>query len=112
MLLAGLLNPLRYRNVKAVAVKYAVSRNCGQCVEGVFDCFFECAALSDVLIQFGRNLRKIRERIGISQEKLAELAGLHRTYVSSVERGERNISLLNIERLAKALGVPLAKLMP
>ena len=42
----------------------------------------------------------------------AELAGLHRTYVSSVERGERNISLLNIERLAVALSVPMAKLMP
>jgi len=67
--------------------------------------------LNDVLIRFGQNLRKIRERVGISQEKLAELAGLHRTYVSSVERGERNISLLNIDRLAKALAVPMAKLM-
>ena len=64
-----------------------------------------------MLIRFGQNLRKIRERVGISQEKLAELAGLHRTYVSSVERGERNISLLNIDRLAKALAVPMAKLM-
>jgi transcriptional regulator with XRE-family HTH domain len=43
--------------------------------------------------------------------QLAELAGLHRTYVSSVERGERNVSLLNIERLAKALDVPMSKLM-
>lgn len=68
--------------------------------------------MSDVLIRFGQNLRKIRERAGVSQEKLGELAGLHRTYVSSVERGERNISLENIERLAKALAVPLAKLMP
>jgi transcriptional regulator with XRE-family HTH domain len=57
-------------------------------------------------------MRAIRERKGISQEKLAALAGLHRTYVSSVERGERNISLLNVERLAIALSVPLAKLMP
>jgi transcriptional regulator with XRE-family HTH domain len=57
-------------------------------------------------------MRAIRERKGISQEKLADLAGLHRTYVSSVERGERNISLLNIERVAKALAIPLAKLMP
>jgi transcriptional regulator with XRE-family HTH domain len=73
---------------------------------------FESHILSDVLIRFGQNLRTIREGAGISQEKLAALAGLHRTYVSSVERGERNISLLNIERLARALSVPLAKLMP
>jgi transcriptional regulator with XRE-family HTH domain len=50
--------------------------------------------------------------VGISQEKLADLADLHRTYVSSVERGKRNISLLNIERLAGALGVTMAELMP
>lgn len=68
--------------------------------------------MSDIAIRFGENLRKIRQRVGISQEKLAELAGLHRTYVSSIERGQRNISLENIERLAKALAVPLAKLMP
>jgi transcriptional regulator with XRE-family HTH domain len=69
-------------------------------------------ALSDVMQRFGTKLREIRKRSGVSQEKLAELAGLHRTYVSSVERGERNISLLNIESLAKALGVPMAELMP
>lgn len=69
-------------------------------------------ALSDVLVRFGQKLRKIRRQTGISQEKLADLSGLHRTYVSSVERGQRNISLLNIEKLALALGVPLAKLMP
>jgi len=68
--------------------------------------------LSDVLVQFGKRLRMTRQRKGISQERLAELAGLHRTYVSSVERGERNISLLNIERLATALGVAMSDLMP
>jgi transcriptional regulator with XRE-family HTH domain len=68
--------------------------------------------LSDVQVRFGKKLRHIRERIGVSQEKLAELARLHRTYVSSVERGKRNISLVNIERLACALGVTLAELMP
>jgi transcriptional regulator with XRE-family HTH domain len=57
-------------------------------------------------------LREIRLKKELSQERLAELAGLHRTYVSSVERGERNISLENIARLATALGEPMAKLMP
>ena len=68
--------------------------------------------MDDVTVRFGRRLREVRTGKGISQEKLAELAGLHRTYVSSVERGERNISLVNIENLANALGVPMAALMP
>jgi transcriptional regulator with XRE-family HTH domain len=51
------------------------------------------------------NLRETRLSQKITQEKLAELAGLHRTYVGSVERGERNISIDNIEALAKALRV-------
>jgi len=68
--------------------------------------------LSDVTLRFGRRLREIRLQKGISQEELAERAGLHRTYISSVERGERNISLVNIENLACALGVTLAELMP
>lgn len=51
------------------------------------------------------NLRRYRERSSISQEKLADLAGLHRTYVSSVERCRRNISIDNIARLAAALRV-------
>jgi transcriptional regulator with XRE-family HTH domain len=68
--------------------------------------------VSHVFVRFGDKLRKTRQRRGVSQEKLAALAGLHRTYVSSVERGERNISLLNIEKLALALEVPMGKLMP
>lgn len=60
---------------------------------------------------FARNLRNSRKRKGLSQEKLAELSNLHRTYVGSVERGERNISLDNMERLANALGVNLADLL-
>lgn len=60
---------------------------------------------------FARNLRDCRRCKGLSQEKLAELSGLHRTYVGSVERGERNISLDNMERLANALGVNLADLL-
>jgi transcriptional regulator with XRE-family HTH domain len=65
-----------------------------------------------VQVRFGQKLRSVRQKKGISQEKLAELAGLHRTYVSSVERGERNISLLNVERLAVALGVRMVELIP
>ena len=68
--------------------------------------------MADVLVRFGERLRRVRTRQGISQERLAELAGLHRTYVSSVERGLRNISLLNIDKLASALAVPLTSLMP
>ena len=60
---------------------------------------------------FAANLRKLRTAKGISQEKLAELCGLHRTYVSSVERGERNIAVDNMDRLAQALGVDLRELL-
>lgn len=58
-----------------------------------------------------RNLRRLRAQRGISQEQLADLAGLHRTYIGSVERSERNISIDNIERLAAALSVPLPDLV-
>jgi transcriptional regulator with XRE-family HTH domain len=54
---------------------------------------------------FGGKMKAIREGLGYSQERLAELAHLHRTYIGGVERGERNISLLNIWRIADALGV-------
>lgn len=60
---------------------------------------------------FAFNLRKIRNEKGISQEKLADLCDLHRTYVSSVERGERNITVDNMERLAVALGVDIRELL-
>lgn len=54
---------------------------------------------------FGDRMRKRRQDLGWSQEKLAEESGLHWTYISSVERGERNISLLNILRVAEALNI-------
>lgn len=60
---------------------------------------------------FGRNVRKARTERGISQEGFAELCGLHRTYIGSVERGERNITLLNAEKIASALEVTLAELV-
>jgi transcriptional regulator with XRE-family HTH domain len=60
---------------------------------------------------FASNLKYLRLERGLSQEKLADLARLHRNYVGSVERGERNISIDNIEKLAGALGVPTAELL-
>lgn len=60
---------------------------------------------------FGERVRAERQRQGWSQENLAEACGLHWTYVSSVERGERNVSLLNILRLAQALEVNPAQLV-
>lgn len=61
-------------------------------------------------IAFGDRVRALRTDRGLSQEKLAELSGLHRTYVSSVERGERNIALDNILELARALDVHVTDL--
>jgi transcriptional regulator with XRE-family HTH domain len=66
---------------------------------------------SPARITFATNVRRARMQLGISQEKLAELSGLHRTFVSSVERGERNISVDNMERVASALRVKLATLL-
>ena len=60
---------------------------------------------------FADSLRKARLAKGLSQEDLAESADLHRTYVGSVERAERNVSIDNMEKLAKAVGVPLAKML-
>lgn len=54
---------------------------------------------------FGRTVRSLREARGYSQEELAERAGLHRNYVGGIERGERNVALENIVRLAKALSI-------
>jgi CheY-like chemotaxis protein/DNA-binding XRE family transcriptional regulator len=57
----------------------------------------------EVIVQFGAAIRSRRRALGISQEELADRAGLHRTYISDIERGERNISLESIEKLAAAL---------
>lgn len=63
------------------------------------------------LIILGNTIKKLRRRIGISQEALAEEAGIHRTYMGRVERGKQNISALNILKVAKALKVPASKLL-
>ena len=59
----------------------------------------------------GSAIREVREDRAMSQEKLAEESGLHRTYISSVELGRRNISLDNIQKIALALGVSMTELM-
>ncbi|PYP91848.1 MAG: XRE family transcriptional regulator [Candidatus Angelobacter sp. Gp1-AA117] len=60
---------------------------------------------------FGQNVRRVRQQIGLSQEELAFRAKLHRTYISSIERGVRNVSLENIFAIAKALEVPPGELL-
>ena len=62
-------------------------------------------AQAPIKLLFGRALRALREERGYSQEELAERAGLHRNYVGGIERGERNVGLENIGKLAKALSV-------
>lgn len=62
-------------------------------------------------MHLAQNLRRLRKRDALSQEALADRAGLHRTFVGSVERGERNISIDNVDRLARALKVTAAELL-
>ncbi len=64
----------------------------------------------DILSRFGQRLRKLRLEAGLSQEAFAAKCGLDRTYVGGIERGERNVSLRNIEVLAKSLGVTVSVL--
>jgi len=66
---------------------------------------------ADILKVFGRNVRRLREAQELSQEELAERAQVHRTYVGMVERAEKNITLRNIEKFAKALQVPISELL-
>jgi transcriptional regulator with XRE-family HTH domain len=66
---------------------------------------------TDPRLMFGTAVRRLRRRKGISQEKLAELAGIHRTYMGDVERGTRNLALVNMTRIANALGLPLSELI-
>ena len=68
--------------------------------------------MKDIRKVYGDRMKEIRLGKGISQEALAAAADLHRTYVSSVERGERNVSIVNIARLADALNVPIREFFP
>jgi len=74
------------------------------------DYFVKQESQADIKKRFGKAIRRRRRELDISQEKLAEIAEIHRTYISSIERGERNPSLENIEKLAKALDISIADL--
>lgn len=63
-----------------------------------------------ILLLFGQNVQKYRKERNLSQEKLAELAGVHRTYIGMIERAEKNITLCNIEKIAKALNIEIKEL--
>ena len=65
----------------------------------------------DVRRRVGRNIKKVRQDRGLSQEGLAFECGLHRTYISGVERGVRNPTVLVLEQIAKALRIPTARLL-
>lgn len=64
----------------------------------------------DILIKFGKKVREERAKLGLSQEELAGRAGVHRTYIGMIERAEKNITLENIEKVAKALNIPVKEL--
>ena len=66
---------------------------------------------SNINEEVGFNIRRIREERDLSQEELADLAGLHRAYVGQIERGEKNIGLKNLEKIAKALDVGIKILL-
>lgn len=63
-----------------------------------------------ILVEFGKKIRKERLKQNLSQEDLAEKANLHRTYIGMIERGEKNITLINIEKISNALGISIAEL--
>lgn len=63
-----------------------------------------------ILVLFGRNVQNHRKALGLSQEQLADRAGVHRTYIGMIERAEKNITLVNIEKIAKALNVNISEL--
>jgi len=65
----------------------------------------------NILIKFGERVREIRKDKGLSQEELAHKANLHRTYIGMIERAEKNITIINIEKVAKALEVTMTDLL-
>lgn len=68
------------------------------------------AKTKSIVVQFGERVRELRKEKEISQEELADRAGVHRTYIGMIERGEKNITIVNIQKIAKALGVGIKEL--
>lgn len=68
--------------------------------------------MEDIKKEFGKQLRKLRQERKITQEELADRAGMHFTYIGQIERGVRNPSLINLHKLAKALKVSAGQLFP
>lgn len=66
--------------------------------------------MDDIRIRLGRAVRQRRNRLGISQEAFADLCEMDRTYLGGIERGERNVALVNIEKIAKAFRISLSEL--
>jgi transcriptional regulator with XRE-family HTH domain len=66
--------------------------------------------MQDVRIRFGKTVRQRRNKLKMSQEEFADLCGLDRTYMGGIERGERNLALVNIEKIAKALKISISEL--
>lgn len=65
----------------------------------------------EILIKFGQKVRDRRLKLGLSQEDMAKKAGVHRTYIGMIERAEKNITLINIERISKALDINISDLL-
>ena len=66
--------------------------------------------MEDIRIRFGKAVRQRRHKLGVSQEAFADMCQLDRTYIGGIERGERNVALVNIEKIAKTLKLTLAEL--
>jgi transcriptional regulator with XRE-family HTH domain len=66
--------------------------------------------MEDIRIRFGKAVRQRRHKLGVSQEAFADMCHLDRTYIGGIERGERNVALVNIEKIAKTLKLTIAEL--
>ena len=66
--------------------------------------------MEDVRVRFGKAVRRERHKLGVSQETFADLCELDRTYIGGIERGERNVALINIEKIARGLKISLSQL--